>query len=234
MSRIPRKNLETTYFHILVQGINKEYIFNCHDEMKKYENTLFKEKEKFNLKILAYCIMNNHVHLLVKTEKIQDLSKFMHKVNMNYARYFNKKYSRVGHVFRDRFKTEEIRTKEYLYNCINYIHKNPVKAGICNAEEEYPFSSFNKFKAEKDFFSSMSNSEKIFIDMISDMKQSAQELVEVFLSSNRLSKKEMLKNKTKLKELLIILKKKNNLSIEEIRGLLNIGRNTLIKVCKDC
>ena len=74
MPRISRKNLETSFFHVMVQGIKKEYIFNQKIAIKKYIELLQTEKEKFNLQILAYCVMNNHAHLLIYTEKIEEMS----------------------------------------------------------------------------------------------------------------------------------------------------------------
>ena len=73
----------------MVQGINKEYIFNQEIYIKKYLKFLKENQKQTNLKIIAYCIMTNHAHLLIKAENIQELSKFMQKVNSSYARYYN-------------------------------------------------------------------------------------------------------------------------------------------------
>ena len=78
----------------------------------------------------------------------------MHKVNTLYAIYFNKKYNRVGYVFRDRYKSQAIYSEKQLYTCINYIHYNPVKAGICKIASEYEYSSYNEYI---DIFNEKSN-----------------------------------------------------------------------------
>ena len=181
MTRRLRKNVESSFLHILVQGVNKEFIFLENKDIEKYQSLLFKIKKEYELKIVAYCIMHNHAHILLYAEENKTLSKFMHIVNTYYANYYNKKYARVGHVFRDRFKSEEISTKEYLYNCINYIHRNPVKAGLCSSESEYEFSSFNKYKEKYEIFCCIANSEKLFIDTLEDRKQTCEEILDIFL-----------------------------------------------------
>ena len=70
----------------------------------------------------------------------------MHCLNTKYGLYYNKKYNRVGYVFRDRYKAEGIYSEKQLYHCIKYIFNNPVKAGICNKAEEYEFSNYKKMK----------------------------------------------------------------------------------------
>ena len=142
ISRKIRKNVTTSIFHIMVQGINKEYIFNQEIYIKKYLKFLKENQKQTNLKIIAYCIMTNHAHLLIKSENIQELSKFMQKVNSSYARYYNYMEKRVGYVFRDRFKSQAIMSEKQYYNCIRYIHLNPVKAKIVEKQEDYKYSSY--------------------------------------------------------------------------------------------
>ena len=146
MGRKARKNYDTSFFHVIVQGIKKEYIFKNDHYIEKYIKLMNKYESEFNLLILSYCIMNNHAHLLIYTKKIEDMSKFMHKVNSIYAEYFNyKEDERVGYVFRDRFKSQPIYDIGYLIKCINYIHLNPVKALIVSECENYKYSSYNYY-----------------------------------------------------------------------------------------
>ena len=97
------------------------HIVNFQSDIKYYIKSMYELKDEHKLKIIAYCIMNNHAHLLIQTEKISELSKYMQRIHTRYGMYYNKKYNRVGYVFRDRFKTEEIYTKAHLINCIKYI-----------------------------------------------------------------------------------------------------------------
>ena len=127
MARIARKNLDAMYYHVMVQGINKEYIFEKDECKKIYIKLLKKYSSECDISLVAYCIMGNHAHLLLKIKNILDLSKCMKKINTTFAIYYNELLNRVGFVFRDRFKSEAIYDKYYLHNCIKYIHNNPMR-----------------------------------------------------------------------------------------------------------
>ena len=142
MPRYPRKYIETTFIHIMVQGINRSYIFGESEDIKYYIKNMYKFQNEYNIKIIAYCIMNNHAHILVQINDIEKLSKYMQRINSKYGNYYNKKYDRVGFVFRNRYRAEGIYDENQLYNCINYIYENPVKAGICKKASEYPYSNY--------------------------------------------------------------------------------------------
>lgn len=113
--RIARKDMETTFYHVLVQGINKSYIFNKREEILYYIKLMYELKEEYEIRIIAYCIMNNHAHLLIKVNKIENLSSYMHKMNMKYAMFYNRKYNRVGYVFRNRYRSEGIYNEKHLW-----------------------------------------------------------------------------------------------------------------------
>ena len=99
MPRIAKREYDTSFFHIMVQGIRKEYIFEDIKDKEKYINMLYKKLEKNNIKIIAYCIMSNHAHMLIYVENIKELSEYMRAVNTAYALYYNKKYRKAGYVF---------------------------------------------------------------------------------------------------------------------------------------
>ncbi|MBR2744027.1 MAG: transposase [Clostridia bacterium] len=145
MSRIARERLNASFFHVMCQGINKEMLFNLDKQKEKYLFLLKENMFKFDIQIIAYCIMSNHVHILIYSEDMCKLSKFMKCVNTEYAQYYNYIEKRVGYVFRDRFKSQAITDKKYLYQCINYIHLNPVKAGMVALPQEYIYSSYNDY-----------------------------------------------------------------------------------------
>lgn len=146
MPRISRRSLNTNYIHLIVQGINREKIFkNC--EFKDEYLRIFTTKiNKTGVKILAYCIMDNHAHFLIYYSNLQELSETMKKINTTYAMKYNKKNDRNGFVFRDRYFTQPITSIKQLYNCLVYIHMNPVKAGVCNNIKEYKYSSYSEYK----------------------------------------------------------------------------------------
>lgn len=145
MPRVGRNSLGTTYFHIMVQGNAREYIFESSEDKQKYKYLLFKNSTEQGVEILAYCIMDNHAHILVKSTEQEKLSKLMTKTNTSYAMYYNKEKNRVGYVFRDRYKSEPVYEESHLISCLVYIHHNPVKAGIVNNIGDYEFSSFHDF-----------------------------------------------------------------------------------------
>ena len=145
MPRLARSSFPTHFFHIMVQGINKEFIFSKKYYIETYLNLMHKYIHEFSVTILSYCIMNNHAHLLVFVNDIHDLGKFMHKINLVYSQFYNKENHRCGVVFRNKYKSEPIYDIKHLLNCINYIHLNPVKANMVNSCEEYPYSSYNSY-----------------------------------------------------------------------------------------
>ena len=91
--------------------------------------------------IYAYCLMPNHIHLLLR-EKGWQLSDIIKSVASSYAFYFNKKYERIGHLFQDRYRSEPCDDMQYFFTLFRYIHQNPVKAGITQYVEDYPYSSW--------------------------------------------------------------------------------------------
>lgn len=145
MSRKSRNSYPHGFFHVMVQGINKSKIFNLSTYKSIYLNLIKNYYSHYNVSIISYCIMDNHAHLLLYVDNIDDLSLFMHKLNSSYAHIYNVKENRVGYVFRDRFKSECIRDTKYLIYCIKYIHMNPVKAGFSKREAHYSFSSYNEY-----------------------------------------------------------------------------------------
>ena len=216
MPRSPRNYLNTSFFHVMSQGINKEFIFNNAVDIKFYIKNMYEIKDKYHIEIIAYCIMNNHTHLLIKTNIIKNLSQYMHCLNTKYGLYYNKKYNRVGYVFRDRYKAEGIYSEKQLYHCIKYIFNNPVKAGICNKAEEYEFSNYKKMKDDYE------EEEYDFIDVEEDKREIGRKIVNDFLKQKGLQLKDLETNKQNLKELLILLRKKHNISFRIISDIIDI------------
>lgn len=140
MSRPARKAFDTNYFHVIVQGIGKEKIFETGRLKSEYLNDLQMFKAFHGIKILTYCVMDNHCHLLVYSPSAENLGAYMRRVNTRYAQYYNHIRDRVGYVFRDRYKSQAVFEGDYLINCMVYIHNNPVKAGIVQNAADYTYS----------------------------------------------------------------------------------------------
>jgi len=144
LTRRPRETGK--YFHIIVRGIGKQIIFEDASDREIYIGYLKKYAGETDVSIIAYCLMENHVHILALDSQ-GSVSVFMKKMGVSYAQYYNRKYERTGHLFQDRFKSETITDVAHLLSAYRYILNNPVKAGICRAEE-YPWSSFNEYGKE--------------------------------------------------------------------------------------
>lgn len=225
--RVSRKELNTPFLHVMAQGMNKEYIFKNKEYIEIYLNLLRKYIKEYQVTIIAYCVMNNHVHLLTYTEKIEELSGLMHKVNLVYSQFYNKTNNRCGMVFRNRYKAEPIYNLTYLINCINYIHLNPVKAKMVKKCEDYPYSSYNQYinngkitrsKIMLELFGKNYNYSKlldikskfIFIDIEKTSQEEIREIMDIaindFLKNNSIRLEELFSNKIELCKLIKKLK----------------------------
>lgn len=227
MSRQARNQLKTNLFHIMVQGINKSYIFNDSIDIKYYIKLLYEFNSQHNIQIIAYCVMNNHTHILIKCEKINELSKYMKMVNVKFSRYYNKKHNRVGYVFRDRFKSQGIYSEKHMYNCIRYIYENPVKAGICKKPEEYPYSNYNINK-KIDIYNNEDN--WAFIDTEEDTNKCCEVMLKEILKKNNIDLVELKNNRDILYDIVKIMFKRYNYSLRKISEKLGIGRESIRKL----
>lgn len=139
--RKPRKQSPTGIYHIMVRGVNREH-FLAHDQDKlRYLTTLSRFHKGSGCAIFAYCLMSNHVHLLLQ-EQEGSSQRFMQQVGVSFVYHHNRRYGRIGHLFQDRFRSETIESEGSLLACARYIHNNPIKAGLVSAPENYPWSSY--------------------------------------------------------------------------------------------
>lgn len=143
MPRIKRQISYTKVYHIIMRGIDKQDLFLDENDYEKILRILKVTKEKYEYEIYAYCLMNNHIHLII-FDKNDNVSKIMQSIEISYSRYFNIKYQRVGHLFQNRFLSKKIEDRQYLKLACRYIHQNPVKAGI-GTIERYNWSSYKEY-----------------------------------------------------------------------------------------
>jgi REP element-mobilizing transposase RayT len=113
-----------------MRGINRQIIFEDKEDNERFLETLKTGKSKSGFNLYAYCLMGNHLHLLVKVEK-EDLEMIIKRIAGSYVYWYNLKYRRCGHLFQDRYKSETIEDDAYLLTVIRYIHQNPLKSCIC-------------------------------------------------------------------------------------------------------
>ncbi len=143
MPRGKRVKTDTKMYHVIIRGINKQDIFFDEQDKYKFIKELIRVKEKYEIKIYAYCLMPNHIHFEIEDVK-DSLHKFMQSLEVSYSAYFNKKYQRVGHLFQNRFLSRCIENEQYLINLCRYIHQNPVKARI-SMIDKYKWSSYKYY-----------------------------------------------------------------------------------------
>ena len=145
MARSPRRISGTGVYHVVIRGNNKEDIFKANQE-KNYFLKLMKEaQEKNSVRLYAYCIMSNHVHIMLHAEP-DNLAEYMRNLNTKYAAYYNKKFDRCGHVFQGRYYSDCIESEEYYWCCLRYIHNNPVKIHLVSNPEQYQYSSAREYR----------------------------------------------------------------------------------------
>ena len=244
MPRRARKYCDSGYYHVVARGINKQILFEDEEDFERFLYLLRRYRDEENFTIIAYCLMENHIHLLLHTDS--NLPRIMKKISVSYAYYFNEKYARNGHLFQDRYTSEPIQDDKYLFAVVRYIHNNPQKAGIC-PREEYPWSSWHEYITNADLVStklilemcgnitgflefSASNEEIECID-VSDKKRltdkDAQEIIKTELHFDsgtqiqELSRAERDEALSKLKE--------KGLTVRQIERLTGINRGVVLK-----
>ncbi len=143
MPRQPRQFGNSGYMHLIVRGIGKQILFENQDDYSFFLAILRRFSTETSVSILAYCLMENHVHLLVHDEQHHS-PLLMKKIGVSYSRYFNRKYKRSGHLLQDRYRSEPIETDGSLIRVFRYILNNPEGAGLCPASS-YPWSSYSQY-----------------------------------------------------------------------------------------
>lgn len=140
MSNRERGNFEGAIHHVWQRGNNKDYIFQDRISKEFFINQLKEYNKKFDYNILAYVIMDNHYHLLIQTFK-DPIGEVMFNINNVTGKFIRDNLNRTGHVFQGRYNSKLVQTNEYFLWLIRYIHRNPVRAKICDKVQDYSWSS---------------------------------------------------------------------------------------------
>lgn len=143
MPRPLRIILPHTPLHIMQRGHNRQQVFFSDEDYSYYRESLIYCKKEFGCRVYAYCLMTNHVHLIVDPgNDPESISRFMKRVAGRQTRYVNKRKSRSGSLWDGRFKSSPISTVEYLASCCRYIDLNPLRAGMVSDPVDYKWSSY--------------------------------------------------------------------------------------------
>jgi len=150
MARKPRQLMDVpnTLYHVVCRGVNQRNIFRRARDYKKFLKILREAKRRFKFYLYVYNLLPNHSHLEIKTRDVS-ISKIMHFINTTYARYFNWRYNRVGHLFQDRFYSSVINTEAYFWGVGAYIDLNAWRAELTDEPENYPWSSFSVYNQKE-------------------------------------------------------------------------------------
>ena len=144
MPRRARKIAESGIYHIMLRGIDRQQIFEDREDYEYFLQIVQECRKQCIFQLYAYCLMGNHVHLLIRVQE-ESLETIFKRIGGRYVYYYNVKYQRIGHLFQDRFKSEPVENDGYFLTVLRYIHQNPVKARICAKVENYPYSSFLEY-----------------------------------------------------------------------------------------
>lgn len=253
MPRQARVKSNSGIYHIMTRGINKEQIFKTNIHKKTVIDIVNEIMTDIDFSIIAYCIMDNHLHLLLEIND-DNLEILMKRLNIKYAMHYNKVEKRYGHVFQDRFKSEAVEDDKYMLGALRYIHNNPVKAGMVNNILDYKWSSANDyfyskcgvvsekylkeilhmFKDKNEFLAFHNKDDQnVYVDTkeeeskkISDITNS---LIAEFIIENKLNAKSKFNLKEK-EELAKKLLKANVISLREVSELCSLSYYRVIEI----
>ena len=149
MPRQPRLVIVGYPHHIILRGNNRSAIFYNDKDKRFFIKYLKEAKEKTGSKIYAYCLMGNHVHLLIEPSTEDGLADMMQLAGIRYAQYINRTYKRTGTLWEGRFRSSVVSNDEYLLTCGKYIELNPVRAKMVKKPQDYLWSSFGVRAGER-------------------------------------------------------------------------------------
>jgi len=144
MARALRITYPGAFYHVTSRGNERKAIFKSKRDREKFLEYLESATERYHAVIHAYCMMDNHYHILLETPS-GNLSQIMRHINGAYTTYFNIKRARSGHLFQGRYKAILVEMDEYAKELSRYIHLNPVRAKIVETPEAYDWSSYNVY-----------------------------------------------------------------------------------------
>ncbi|WP_347488240.1 transposase [Desulfoscipio sp. XC116] len=160
----------------MVRGNEKREIFLCDQDRERFIDILHEKSREKEYSILAYCLMDNHVHLLIK-EGTDQIDRAMKRIGVSYVYYFNKLYERIGHLFQDRFRSEPINDERYLMAAVRYIHNNPVKAKMVKSPDRYRWSSYNEYVSKEDTAAGLTSREFVLKMFSENLEEAIKQFV---------------------------------------------------------
>ncbi len=256
MPRKPRIMSPTGIYHIILRSVNQHIIFEEDSDYQKFLYILSDSKRKYDIDIYAYCLMDNHIHILMNSPP-EKLSGFFQSLGTRFARWYNNKYQRSGHLFQERFHSTTIENNRAFLSALIYIHNNPVKANVCLFASEYRWSSFNAYYGQKNsvinvsFACGIAGTRDSLLRILAresdrsddelfagDHRQSNhyytdEKALEVFRSITGLTSTSAVANINKVRrnEFIRTLRKER-LTIKQVARLMDVSETTVKRLCK--
>ena len=256
MPRKPRNLSSTGIYHIILRSVNQHIIFEEDSDYQKFLFVLSDCIKKYDNKIYAYCLMDNHIHLLIYSDP-DDLPSFFQSLGSRFVRWYNNKYSRNGHLFQDRFYSVPIEDDSAFLSALTYIHNNPVKANVIRYPSEYRWSSFNAYYGKRDslvnvalaynicgskeslmrYFAKqqLSSDNDLFINDHRDTTHffTDEKAISIFRSLTNLSSVSDVANLEKIKRNDYIRKlREKGLTVKQVARLMDVSATTVKRLCK--
>jgi len=142
MGRSLRIHYPGLIYHVINRGNNRQAIFLEDDDYERYLGVVYRFKKAYEFELYAYCLMTNHVHLLIRVGEKANISKIMQSITLAHTKHYHFKYRSSGHVWQGRVKSPIVSSDDYLLDVMRYIERNPVKAGMVQRVEDYRWSSY--------------------------------------------------------------------------------------------
>ncbi len=249
MPRIARQYSQTGLYHVVYRGISRQNIFEEDSDYIKKINIISELKQEMQFEVYAYCLMTNHVHLLLKENSIGDISLIMKRLLVKYVGWFNKKYERSGALVANRYKSQPLETDEYLLSVIRYIHQNPLKANLVQALSDYRWSSYleylNKskltdtrfillmFNNSYENFRRFHEEEEKEIHEVNDRISKSEEYIKkriIEITGNKQPHEIRLLPKVERNKVILQLRKAEGFSIRQIERATGISRGVIARI----
>ena len=142
MGRARRIHVPGTIHHVVNRGNNRQAIFRQERDYRDYLEVVARCKRKYAFEVFAYCLMTNHVHLLIRVGKKYSISRIMQAITVGHTKRFHHRYKTCGHVWQGRFKSPVVGEDRYLLSVMRYVEQNPVRSGMVRSPEDYAWSSY--------------------------------------------------------------------------------------------
>ncbi|NIA22926.1 MAG: chromosomal replication initiator DnaA [Proteobacteria bacterium] len=183
MARQLRLSIENGFYHIMSRGIRKENIFYSDRDKSVFIDKMNETFEKYSFICYAFCLMDNHYHLFIKTQ-LANISKGMHYLNSSYANWFRRKYELEGAIFQGRFKSILVDSDKYALSLSTYIHLNPLRGNLVKNLKNYKYSSFLDYIGEREYLIYRLDTSLILGRFSSHLRES-QILYDKFVNDNK-------------------------------------------------